>query len=127
MAHFAKLDENNNVLAVHVVNNDVITIDGNESEQAGIDFLTGLHGHTLWKQTSYNGNFRKNYAGIGYTYDAGRDAFIPPKPWASWTLNETTCQWECPVSYPTVDPENPKTYAWFEPNQQWIELIEPNN
>jgi hypothetical protein len=121
MAHFAKLDENNNVLAVHVVNNDVITIDGNESEQAGIDFLTGLHGHTLWKQTSYNGNFRKNYAGIGFTYDAGRDAFIPPKPWASWTLNETTCQWEPPVSYPT----DGKMYAWFEPNQQWIEVTGP--
>jgi len=123
MAHFAKLDENNNVLAVHVVNNDVITIDGNESEQAGIDFLTGLHGHTLWKQTSYNGNFRKNYAGIGYTYDASRDAFIAPKPWVSWTLNETTCQWESPVSYPT----DGKHYGWFEPNQQWIEITGPNN
>jgi hypothetical protein len=121
MAHFAKLDENNNVLAVHVVNNDVITIDGNESEQAGIDFLTGLHGHTLWKQTSYNATFRKNYAGIGYTYDAGRDAFIPPKPFNSWTLNETTCQWEAPVPYPT----DGKRYAWFEPNQQWIEITGP--
>ena len=121
MAHFAKLDENNNVLAVHVVNNDVITVDGNESEQAGIDFLTSLHGHTLWKQTSYNGNIRKNYAGIGYTYDAGRDAFIAPKPWASWTLNETTCQWEPPVAYPT----DGKRYGWFEPNQQWIEITGP--
>jgi len=121
MAHFAKLDENNNVLAVHVVNNDVITVDGNESEQAGIDFLTSLHGHTLWKQTSYNGNIRKNYAGIGYTYDAGRNAFIPPQPWASWTLNETTCQWECPVAYPT----DGKMYAWFEPNQEWIEITGP--
>jgi hypothetical protein len=125
MAHFAKLDENNNVLAVHVVNNDVITIDGNESEQAGIDFLTSLHGHTLWKQTSYNGNIRKNYAGIGFTYDAGRDAFIAPQPYPSWTLNETTCQWEPPVAYPTFDPENPKTYGWFEPNQQWIEITGP--
>ena len=121
MAHFAKLNENNNVLAVHVVNNDVITIDGNESEQAGIDFLTGLHGHTLWKQTSYNGNFRKNYAGIGFTYDAGRDAFIPPKPFSSWTLNETTCLWEAPVAYPT----DGKDYGWFEPNQQWIEITGP--
>lgn len=127
MAHFAKLDENNNVLAVHVVNNDVITVDGVESEQTGVDFLTGLHGHTLWKQTSYNGNIRKNYAGIGYTYDAGRDAFIAPQPWASWTLNETTCQWEPPVAYPTVDPENPKIYGWFEPNQQWIEIIKQDN
>jgi len=126
MAHFAKLDENNNVLAVHVVNNDVITVDGVESEQAGIDFLTDLHGHASWKQTSYNGTIRKNYAGIGYTYDAGRDAFIAPQPWASWTLNETTCQWESPVPYPTVDPGNPKRYGWFEPNQEWIEITGPS-
>jgi hypothetical protein len=126
MAHFAKLDDSNKVLAVHVVNNDVITIDGNESEQVGIDFLTGLHGHTLWKQTSYNGTIRKNYAGVGYTYDVGRDAFIAPRPYPSWTLNETTCQWESPVPYPTVDPENPKFYMWFEPNQEWIEITGPS-
>jgi hypothetical protein len=118
MAHFAKLDENNNVLAVHVVNNDVITIDGNESEQAGVDFLTGLHGHTLWKQTSYNGTFRKNYAGIGYTYDAVRNAFIAPKPYSSWTLNETTCQWEAPVVYPTDN----KRYTWDEASTSWVEV-----
>ena len=120
MAHFAKLNEDNTVVAVHVVNNEVITVDGAESEQAGVDFLTGLHGHTLWKQTSYNGTFRKNYAGIGFTYDAGRDAFIAPQPWASWILNETTCQWEPPVAYPT----DGKRYGWFEPNQQWIEITE---
>ena len=68
MAHFAKLDEDNNVIAVHVVNNDVLMVDGEESEQAGIDFLVNLYGHDNWKQTSYNGNFRKNYAGPGYTY-----------------------------------------------------------
>jgi hypothetical protein len=118
MAHFAKLDDNNVVLAIHVVNNDVIMVDGAESEQAGIDFLTELHGYPLWKQTSYNGTIRKNYAGIGYTYDAERDAFISPQPYASWTLNETTCQWEAPVAYPMDD----KIYGWFEPNQQWIEL-----
>ena len=123
MAHFAKLDENNNVLAVHVVNNDVITIDGVESEQAGIDFLTGLHGHTLWKQTSYNGTIRKNYAGIGYTYDTNRDAFISPKPYGSWVLDEATCHYEAPVTYPT----DGKKYVWFEPNQQWIEITEPIN
>lgn len=125
MAHFAKLDDKNVVLAVHVVNNDVITVDGAESEQAGIDFLSNLHGHTLWKQTSYNGTFRKNYAGIGYTYDASRDAFIAPQPWESWSLNEDTCRWEPPVPCPTVDPENPKFYVWFEPNQQWIEITGP--
>ena len=118
MAHFAKLDVNNTVLAVHVVNNDVITINGEELEQVGIDFLASLHGHPLWKQTSYNGSFRKNYAGIGYTYDVERDAFIPPQPWASWTLNEDTCQWESPVAYPN----DGKRYGWFEPNQQWIEI-----
>jgi hypothetical protein len=121
MAHFAKLDENNIVLAVHVVNNDVITVDGVESEQVGVDFLTDLYGHTLWKQTSYNGTIRKNYAGVGYKYDASRDAFIPPQPWASWILNETTCQWEAPVPYPT----DSKRYGWFEPNQQWIEITGP--
>lgn len=125
MAHFAKLDDNNIVVAVHAVNNTVITVDGSESEQAGIEFLTGLHGHEKWKQTSYNGNFRKNYAGIGYSYDEQRDAFIPPRPYQSWTLNEETCQWEAPTPYPTIDPENPKFYSWFEPNQQWIELINP--
>ena len=118
MAHFAKLDENNVVLAVHVVNNDVITIDGVESEQAGIDFLTGLHGHDKWKQTSYNGTFRKNYAGVGYTYNADIDAFVSLKPYDSWTLNETTAQWEAPVSRPTDD----KSYSWDEEAQQWIEI-----
>jgi hypothetical protein len=123
MAHFAKLDESDNVIGVHVVVNDVITVNGVESEQAGIDFLTGLHGHTLWKQTSYNGNFRKNYAGIGYTYDASRDAFIAPKPWASWTLNETTCYWEAPTAMPT----DGKKYGWDEPTLSWVEIVEPNN
>ena len=78
MAHFAKLDENNIVLAVHVVNNEVITVDGVESEQAGIDFLTDLHGHSSWKQTSYNGSFRGRYAGVGYTYNPTTDAFEAP-------------------------------------------------
>lgn len=122
MAHFAKLNEDNIVTAVHVVNNDVITIDGVESEQAGIDFLIDLHGHASWKQTSYNGNIRKNYAGIGYTYDPNRDAFIEPKPFPSWILNEETCRWEPPIPMPTSDPENPKVYIWLEANQQWIEI-----
>jgi hypothetical protein len=123
MAHFAKLDDNNVVLAVHVVNNDVITVDGAESEQVGIDFLTGLHGHSNWKQTSYNGTFRKNYAGVGFAYDLEKDAFIPPKPYGSWILNESTCQWESPIPYPT----DGKIYAWFEPNQQWIEVTGTQN
>jgi hypothetical protein len=118
MAHFAKLDENNNVIAVHVVNNDVITIDGIESEQAGIDFLTSLHGHSLWKQTSYNENFRKNYAGVGMYFDPAKDAFITPKPFVSWVLNETTCRWEPPISYPS----DGKLYEWDETQTSWIEL-----
>jgi hypothetical protein len=119
MAHFAKLDQNNNVLAVHVVVNDVITINGNESEQRGIDFLTELHGHSLWKQTSYNAKIRKNYAGIGFTYDNIRDAFIPPKPFESWVLNENTCQWQAPTPMPV---EEGKFYTWSENSLSWIEL-----
>jgi hypothetical protein len=118
MAHFAKLDENNIVLAVHVVNNEVITVNGVESEQAGIDFLTGLYGHTSWKQCSYNGSIRKNYPGAGYSYDLTRDAFIPEKPFASWTLNETICQWQAPVPQPT----DGKMYSWNESNQSWTDI-----
>ena len=118
MAHFAKLDENNYVIAVHVVVNKVITINDIESEQAGIDFLTNLHGYSLWKQTSYNGNFRKNYAGIGYYYDPIRDAFIPPKPFPSWTLNEDSCLWQSPVPYPN----DGKMYTWNEEILNWQEI-----
>ena len=117
MAHFAKLDENNIVLAVHVVNNEVIIVDGVESEQTGINFLTDLHGHDKWKQTSYNGSIRKNYAGVGYSYDSTRDAFIPPKPFTSWTLNEDTCLWESPIPYP----QDGKEYIWNEETQSWNE------
>jgi hypothetical protein len=120
MAHFAKLDDNNVVIAVHVVNNDVITIDGVELEQAGVDFLTNLHGHNNWKQTSYNGAFRKNYAGIDYTYMESIDAFISPKPFLSWVVNSENGTWEPPLPYPT----DGKKYEWFEPNQQWIEVAE---
>jgi hypothetical protein len=118
MAHFAKLDENNNVLAVHVVNNDVITIDGVESEQAGIDFLTGLHGHDKWKQTSYNGTIRKNYAGIGYTWDGV--GFAAPQPYPSWTKNSSTYLWEPPTPMPT----DGKIYSWDEATTSWIEVTE---
>jgi hypothetical protein len=118
MAHFAKLDDNNVVVSVHVVNNDVITVNGDESEQAGIDFLSNLHGHSSWKQTSYNGTIRKNYAGVGYTYDASRDAFILPKPFESWILNETTCQWDAPVAKPS----DGKYYKWDEATTSWVEV-----
>jgi len=99
VAHFAKLDENNVVLEVNVVDNDKL-LDGNgvEQEQMGIGFLiTWSGGHPYWKQTSYNGNMRKNYAGRDFTYDPARDAFIPPRPTENATLNEATCQWIVPV------------------------------
>jgi hypothetical protein len=117
MAHFAKLDENNTVLEVNVVAN--AALDASNEEASGIAFLTDWSGgYTNWKQTSYNGNFRKNYAGIGYTYDEVRDAFIPPKPFNSWALNEGTCQWQAPVAMPT----DGKPYAWNEADQKWDEV-----
>jgi len=120
MAHFAQLDDDNFVLQVIVVNNsDCLDENGNESEAVGVAFCKAILGEaTRWKQTSYNDNIRKNYAGIGYTYDAGRDAFIPPQPFPSWVLNETTCQWAAPVAYPTDD----KMYRWDEATTSWIEV-----
>lgn len=120
MAHFAKLDENNVVVDVNVVNNDDI---GNlpfpESEKVGIDFLTAWSGgYSNWKQTSYNANFRKNHAGIGYTYKPEIDAFVPPKPYPSWLLNDTTALWEAPIPLPN----DGKGYEWNEENQQWVEV-----
>ena len=122
MAHFAHLNETNQVIRVSVVNNDVITdSDGNEQEQLGVDFLTQLNSGLGWyKQTSYNGSFRKNYAGVGFTYDSTRDAFIPPQPFNSWTLNEDTCIYEAPVPYPTDD----LMYTWDEDTTSWVETIQ---
>ena len=111
MAHFAKLGIGNIILTVEVVSNDIAL-----TEQAGVDFLNNLHGsRDVWKQTSYNNNIRKNFAGVGYTYDQTRDAFIPKKPFNSWILNETTCLWEAPIALP--DTEN--RYNWNEETQQW--------
>ena len=99
MAHYAKLDENNVVIQVSVVDNkDTADANGVEKEYIGAAFCERLLGGT-WKQTSYNGNFRKNYAGLGYTYDSVRDAFIPPKPSDDATLDEATCQWIVPTSF----------------------------
>jgi hypothetical protein len=121
MAHFAHLDETHNVISVEVLKNTLITDSGgNEQEQLGIDFLTQLHNSNGWyKQTSYNGTFRKNFAGVGYTYDGARDAFIAPKPFPSWTLNEDTCQYASPVPYP----EDDKNYEWDEATTNWKEVI----
>jgi hypothetical protein len=114
MAHFAKLGTGNIVEKVEVVSNDIAT-----TEQAGADFLNNLYKtRDVWKQTSYNGNIRKNFAGVGFQYDQTRDAFIAPKPFNSWTLNEDTCQWESPVVYPN-DGQN---YKWNETIKNW-ELI----
>jgi hypothetical protein len=118
MAHFAQLNEENLVTQVIVVaNQEILNEQGQESEQKGIDFCTNLLGGT-WKQTSYNGNIRKNFAGIGYKYDATLDAFIPPQPFASWTLNNEIAQWEAPVPYPTDD----KFYIWDEATTSWLAL-----
>ena len=115
MAHFAKLGAGNIVEKVEVVSNDIVT-----TEQAGVDFLNNLYGtRDVWKQTSYNGNIRKNFAGVGHRYDQTRDAFIEPKPFPSWILNETTCRWEAPV----VKPDDNQHYRWNEEDQQW-DLIE---
>lgn len=124
MAHFAKLNANNIVQEVIVVDNLTINnLPFPESEPVGVDFCKSLYGQdTNWKQTSYNANFRKNYAGIGYTYDDVLDAFIPPQPYPSWLLNTQTCQWEPPVPYPN----DGKIYEWDETTQTWVE-IQPND
>lgn len=115
MAHFAEINNLNVVQRVIVVANDVLLDEnGDEQEALGTAFCADLFGGT-WKQTSYNGNFRKNFAGVGYSYDVARDAFLSPRPFVSWTLNEETCQWEAPVSYPTDGNE----YQWDEATQSW--------
>ncbi len=118
MAHFAKLGTGNIIEQVIVVSNDIAT-----TEQAGSDFINKLYNtRDVWKQTSYNGNIRKNFAGVGYTYDQTRDAFIAPKPFNSWTLNETTCLWEAPVAMPELTQEqidDKSYYSWNETTTTW--------
>jgi hypothetical protein len=111
MAHFAKLGVGNIVEQVIVVSNDIAI-----NEQAGVDFINKLYNtRDAWKQTSYNGNFRKNFAGIGYFYDEERDAFVSPKPFNSWILNEDTCVWEAPIPMPIND----NKYIWNESTLTW--------
>ena len=125
MASFAKIGLNGEVLAVYAVNNKLIQdVNGNEQESLGISYLTELTNWPVWRQTSYNTYegthklggipFRKNFATIGGKYDEDKDAFIPTKPYPSWTLNETTCQWEAPTAMPTDG-----HYVWNEETQQW--------
>jgi hypothetical protein len=130
MASFAKIGLNNKVIEVLSVVNEVLhDSKGIEQESIGIDFLTKLTGYPVWKQTSYNTHggvhnnngisFRKNHAGIGYTYDEDRDAFIPPKPFNSWILDQNTCLWNAPVSMPVDD----NRYTWNELTLSW-DLVE---
>lgn len=117
MAHFAKVNDEWVVEQVIVVNNKVLlNEDGIECDWLGEQFCQQLYGvDTKWIQTSYNGNKYKNFAGIGYTFDPDRNAFIPPAPYPSWNLNEDTCQWESPVPYP----DDGQQYSWNESAQQW--------
>ena len=130
MASFAKIGLNGKVIEVLSVVNEVLhDANGVEQEAIGIDFLTKLHGWSIWKQTSYNTHggvhssggvpLRKNHAGIGMTYDEDRDAFIPKKPYNSWILNEQTCLWEAPVSMPTEQLEENQYYSWNESIINW--------
>ena len=121
MAHFAQLDENNVVTQVIVVHNNELMDNGQESEEKGIAFCQSLFGGT-WKQTSYNGNIRKNYAGIGHTYRADIDAFVASQPYASWTLNSDTAQWQAPVTMPA----DGKMYSWNEATTSWVEVENGN-
>jgi hypothetical protein len=130
MASFAKIGLNGKVIEVQSLVNEVLhDSNGVEKESIGIDFLTKLTGWAIWKQTSYNTYggvhssggtpLRKNHAGIGYTYDENRDAFIPPKPYKSWILNESTCLWNSPVARPTEELENNQYYSWNESIINW--------
>ena len=137
MASFAKIGLNGKVIEVQSVNNEVLhDSNGVEQEVNGINFLTQLTGWSIWKQTSYNTYggvhnnsgtpLRKNHASVGYTYDEDRDAFIPPKPFPSWVLNETTCLWEAPIARPELTQEqidNKVGQIWNEQNQTW-DLVE---
>lgn len=119
MAHFAELDENNIVVNVYTVSNDVL--DENDEEGSGIEFLTSWSGGiTRWKQTSYNATIRKNYAGIGYSYEEDLDAFLPPKPFSSWILDEDKGQWLPPIPRPN----DGLIYFWNENDQDWEAYVE---
>jgi hypothetical protein len=120
MAHFAKLDSNNTVIHISVVDNENLLDDqGTELEEIGIKYLTQVHGYSNWKQTSYNGSFRGSYAAIGDTYDPELDIFIQPKPFPSWVLNKSLKKWEAPVP----KPEDGNLYVWSEETQSWIEDV----
>ena len=117
MAHYAQIDDNNVVTQVIVIDNkDTADANGVEKEYIGAAFCERLFGGT-WKQTSYNGTIRKNYAGIGYSYNSFIDAFVPPQPYASWTL-DANAQWQAPTAMPV----DGKMYSWNEESQTWVEV-----
>ena len=122
MAHFALIKDTIVQQVVVVGNADLTNSEGNEQEALGVAFCHSLFGTDgTWIQTSYNGNIRKNFAGIGHTYDLTRDAFIAPKPYASWVLNESTCRWEAPTPYPDDD----NVYEWDESTTAWVKVEAP--
>lgn len=129
MAHFAELDTSNKVIRVIVVSNDdCLDSNGKESEDVGIAFCKSIFGEdTRWKQTSYNNNLRIHYAGPGFTYNEKLDAFILPKPFDSWSLNEETCAWEPPVPRPNVEDPTKEQYIWNESKLEWEKDILPNS
>ena len=119
MAHFAHLNKDNVVLKVIVINNEVLNnLPFPESEPKGIAFCRSLFGYDRWLQTSYNGSFRKNFAGVGYTYDSFYDVFIPPKPYFSWVLDKESLEWKAPITKPTD-----YVATWNEDTRNWVELI----
>ena len=122
MAHFALIKDTIVQQVIVVANSDLINSEGNEQEALGVAFCHSLFGTDgTWIQTSYNGNIRKNFAGVGYTYDLARDAFIAPKPYASWVLNEATCQWDAP----TPCPDDDNAYSWDESTTSWVKVEAP--
>jgi hypothetical protein len=111
MAHYARLNSDN------IVEHVIVVLNSDEpTEEAGVAFCENLFGGGIWKKTSYNNNIRKNFAGIGYSYDIIRDAFIAPRPFPSWTLNESTCRWDPPSPCPTT----PGIWTWDEITTTWI-------
>jgi len=125
VANFAKLDANNTVLEVLFVhNNELLDDQGQEREELGIAFLTMLTRHLYWRQTSYNGTFRKNFAKIGSKYDPVLDAFVDAQPYPSWQLDAATAQWTAPVPRPPAPPDHYSSpgYFWDEPTQTWANV-----
>lgn len=120
MAHFSKIKKNKVIQVIVVRNEDCNNLNFPESEAVGQEFIASIGLEGTWKQTSYNNNFRKNYAGVGYTYDEELDAFIPPKPAPSFIFDKITCRWKPPIPYPQTG----RNYTWDEKNQSWIEVNE---